>query len=582
MGAFYLTRKETAGTDASTRADDRIRTWFEREGFRTPIIRDAGPWRLYLFPKIVSPTENIFVDTNDDFCAATGTLLYRNTTGRAALKAILADHRGAGIDWTEAFGQYAVILWAGGKLELIGDPMGTYPVWYDDASTAISSSFLAVANAAENLSVDPQCVYEYVFQGTTYGDRTLFREIRLHAASDALTLGETVSAVPVHKPIPNDVIDAPIEEHVERNLANLHRYYDAIAACFGDRIDTALSGGYDSRLTLALLQSHGIKPFIHVYGSETDADVQIAKQIAGGQGFALEHQDKGSFPPVEEDAFADAVYRNLFSFHGHPPDGLFDNGTDWPTRISRCSDGKVALNGGGGEIFRNFFYLPDRSFTAREILWSFYGGFDPAWCSNAFDEKVYLSNKARKIRQAVGAETDRLSRGQVEALYPFYRCRYWMGRNNSVNNKLGAALTPFIDANIVPAALALPLRYKNSGRLEARMIEAVSPALAAYPSDYGHSFVGAPPLKRRLKDLMVYMRPPRLRRLTFRLKHRKPPERPYWLSEAYLKQVIDTDTPYMRQFFNIPRVNSLEHLNRIYTLELLFQHTLPNLAGRDT
>ena len=582
MGAFYLTRKETTENGGTPRADDQIRTWFDREGFSAPTIRDAGSWRLYLFPKIVSPTANLHVDGNGDFCAVTGTLLYRNTMGEDALQRLLADHRGAGIDWGEVFGQYAIILWVNGKLELIGDPIGTYPVWYDDASTTISSSFLAVANAAENLSIDPQCVYEYVFQGTTYGDRTLFREIRLHAARDALELGDTVTATTVHKRIPTNVVEGPIDEHIERNLANLHRYYDAIAACFGDRVDTALSGGYDSRLTLALLQSHGIKPFIHVYGSASDPDVQIAKAIADGQGFALEHQDKASSPAVGEDDFAESVYRNLFSFHGHPPDGLFDNGTDWPTRIARCGDGKVALNGGGGEIFRNFFYLPNRSYSAREILWSFYGGFDPAWCSNAFDEKVYLSNKARKIRQAAGAETDRLSRGQVEALYPFYRCRYWMGRNNSVNNKLGAALTPFIDANIIPAALALPLRYKNSGRFEASMIEAVSPALAAYPSDYGHSFIGTPPLKRLLKDQMVYMRPPRLRRLTFRLKHRKPPERPYWLSEPYLRRVIDPDAPYMRQFFNIDRINSLDHLNRIYTLELLFQHTLPNMAGRDS
>ncbi|CAN0509161.1 unnamed protein product, partial [Laminaria digitata] len=332
MGAFYLTRKETADSGTTAGADDRISRWFDREGFSAPTIRDAGPWRLYLFPKIVSPIPSLYGDANGDFCAVAGTLLYRNTMGEAALKRLLADHRGAGIDWSEVFGQYAIIFWVNGKLELIGDPIGTYPVWYDDASTTISSSFLAVANAAENLSIDPQCVYEYVFQGTTYGDRTLFREIRLHAARDALELGDTVTAVPVHKAIPTDVINAPIEEHVERNLANLHRYYDAIAACFGDRVDTALSGGYDSRLTLALLQSHGIKPFIHVYGNDSDADVQIAKAISAGEGFALEHQDKSKFPPIGEGDFAEAVYRNLFSFHGHPPDGLFDNGTDWPTR----------------------------------------------------------------------------------------------------------------------------------------------------------------------------------------------------------------------------------------------------------
>ncbi len=65
------------------------------------------------------------------------------------------------------------------------------------------------------------------------------------------------------------------------------------------------------------------------------------------------------------------------------------------------------------------------------------------------------------------------------------------------------------------------------------------------------------------------------------MKHRKIPARPYWLSERYLKQVIDTDTPYMRQFFRMDRVLNLDHLNRIYTLELLFQHTVPDIAGRN-
>ncbi len=175
MGAFYLTRKESTGTGVTTRTDDQVRAWFGREGFSAPTIRDAGSWRLYLFPKIVSPTENLHVDDNGDFCAATGTLLYRNTMGDAALQRLLVDHRGAGIAWTEIFGQYAIILWVDGKLELIGDPIGTYPVWYNDASTTISSSFLAVANAADNLSIDPQCVYEYVFQDALPGNQAACR-----------------------------------------------------------------------------------------------------------------------------------------------------------------------------------------------------------------------------------------------------------------------------------------------------------------------------------------------------------------------------------------------------------------------
>lgn len=583
MGAFYLTRRPTEdgapGVAAPTATD--IPAWFAREGFEAPQIADAGPWRLYVFPKIAAPVANIHRADDGGFCAVTGTILYRGATGAAALARLYADDRGAGIDWREAFGQYALLLGDGDSIRLLTDPLGIYPVWHDEDITAVSSSFLAVVNAAARLNADPQCIYEYVFQGTTYGDRTLFREIRLHGARNRIVFGNDVTVDAYHPPLVREMRDGPIEEHLDRCLSNLGRYYDAIGSAFGDRVDTALSGGYDSRLTLALLRSRGLNPSVHVYGHENDADVRIARAVAHGEGFPLEHIDKGDAPPPSRDAFAKIVERNLMSFQGHPADGIFENGTDLATRMERCANGRVALNGGGGEVFRNFFYLPDRAFSVRQLLWTFYGAFDPTWCTGAFDEQVYLANLGRKVKRVLGIEYDRLRRTDIEALYPLFRCRYWMGKNNSVNNRLGPALTPFIDANIVPDAVAIPLRYKNSGRFEARLIARVSKALASYPSDYGHAFDTDPPLARRLKDKLTYARPPRLRRMTFRVKNRHPAERPAWLREDYISRVIDPTLPYMRQFFRIERINNLDQYNRILTLETLFQHTRPVTARSD-
>ena len=136
------------------------------------------------------------------------------------------------------------------------------------------------------------------------------------------------------------------------------------------------------------------------------------------------------------------------------------------------------LNGGGGEIFRNFFYLPDRPYSTKRFLWSFYNRFDPALCSERFDQVAYYRALAAKVKKAAGTTKDRLTRKEIEFLYVGFRCRYWMGRNNGVNNALGYALTPFIDANVVPDANISPLKYKNSGKLEAAMIRQISPSLA--------------------------------------------------------------------------------------------------------
>ena len=52
-----------------------------------------------------------------------------------------------------------------------------------------------------------------------------------------------------------------------------------------------------------------------------------------------------------------------------------------------------------------------------------------------------------------------------------FRCRFWMGRNNSLNNRFGWALTPFAEYNVVKESIAIPVRFKNYGVLEARMIK---------------------------------------------------------------------------------------------------------------
>jgi asparagine synthase (glutamine-hydrolysing) len=154
-----------------------------------------------------------------------------------------------------------------------------------------------------------------------------------------------------------------------------------------------------------------------------------------------------------------------------------------------------------------------------------------------------------------------------------------MGRNNGVNNGLGYALTPFIDANIVPDANAAPIRFKNSGRLEAAMIRHISPALARYDSVYGHDFAGAPPLRRILKDMTTLLRPPELRRYTYRWHKRTRDSWPYFLRPPYLDAALEGGFAYMGRYFAVDRVMDAEHFARLCTLEYLFRRFRPDLPG---
>jgi asparagine synthase (glutamine-hydrolysing) len=328
---------------------------------------------------------------------------------------------------------------------------------------------------------------------------------------------------------------------------------------------------------LALALERGVVPRLHVYGRPEDADVGIAKAIAAGEGIPLNHLDKAESARVAPDAYAALVERNYELFDGTPVDGVFDNGTDLASRREHVHDGAVLLNGGGGEVFRNFFYLRDRPLTTRQLVFAFFSRFDPAVCTATFDVERYTQSMADKLRDTVGNGDDELLRRDIEFLYAAFRCRYWMGNNNGVNNGLGFNLTPFIDATVVPDANATPLQFKNFGRLEAAMIRAVNPRLAAYPSAYGHAFDAEPSLRRRLGEQVSMLRPLWVRRYGYRVRSRSrgSAARPYFLETPYLRTVLDSSFPFMRRYFHVERLLDVEQFRRACTLELLFQRIDP-------
>ena len=132
----------------------------------------------------------------------------------------------------------------------------------------------------------------------------------------------------------------------------------------------------------------------------------------------------------------------------------------------------------------------------------------------------YYERLERKLAHQLGCSTNRMTRLDVERTYPLFRCRFWMARNTSINCRLGYAMTPLVEPAIVRAALSTPLRLKNLGTFEAALIRRIDPKLASYPSAYGLAFDQAPSAKARLAFALTVLRPPQLRRYSFRIKHR--------------------------------------------------------------
>jgi asparagine synthase (glutamine-hydrolysing) len=251
---------------------------------------------------------------------------------------------------------------------------------------------------------------------------------------------------------------------------------------------------------------------------------------------------------------------------------LFESGANDAARAARHAGGAMSASGGCGEIFRNFFYLPDRRMSAAAVARTFFARYATGDLTEGFDERAFLRGLEDKILGALGREGERrpLPRGLIEQIYPRVRCRPFFGREISNEARFGAYLMPFLDHRVVAEAMTLPLPLKNAGRFEAALIDAIDPELARQPSAYGHNFAEPPNRAHRWSEYNTRIRPAWLRQKSYAIRRRLGPmadEHGGLLTADWLGLVVDLDFPVMRRFFRPDRITDSALLRRVANLE---------------
>ena len=235
---------------------------------------------------------------------------------------------------------------------------------------------------SRRLTLSQQSACEYVFNGVVSGNETLVRRGRAGAdrrhdpGRPARVGGRPPDAARSRATLPRRQPRRPRSTAAWRCSTAISA---AVARSFGDRVGCALSGGYDSRLMLACLRRHGVRPRVYVYGSaRRDGRVPRQRDRPTRRAFHSLSSTRATDPIIPPGEFADTAHRNFLAADGYGYGGIFQNDAEIAESARRVRGNAIAFNGGGGEIFRNFFYLPDREYTIRELLWSFYSQFDPA------------------------------------------------------------------------------------------------------------------------------------------------------------------------------------------------------------
>jgi len=567
MGGFFLVSLRP-NQDRSAELKS-LRRAFAELGFAAPELIEADDSVLAAYPSFESRSLALKRYPNGDFVFVCGTCISDGYVGAEAGAGLCGCTKSPMAE-DAVMGHYAVVIKRNGRTEIRLDDFGGYHVFYNLDAGIVSTSFYALCSLLGRLTLSQQSACEYVFNGVVSGNETLFGEVALAPIGATIRVGPTgLEVVRPKLPVTRSVTSATPAESLDSSMALLDRYFGAVAHSFGDRVGCALSGGYDSRLMLAFLRRHGVRPRAYVYGRAAEPDVSLAAEIARREGFALAIIDKSFDPIIAPGEFAATAHRNFLAQDGYGWGGIFQNDAEIAESARRVHGNAIAFNGGGGEIFRNFFYLPDREYTIRELLWSFYSQFDPSSCTKLFDSGNYYRGLEKKVTDLLCNDEPRLPRPTVEWLYHTFRCRSWDGKVDSIAARYGFTAMPYLERAMTEHASALPLRWKNHGAYEAGLIRRADSRLAAYPSAYGHNFAGPPPLSRRLADYATYLRPPSLRRHSYRLRHlrRHIGDWPGYLARPYRNAVLLGKPIEMRRLFRLDRAADADQLARILSLE---------------
>lgn len=569
MGGFIYSDKRRNGGQGHPSSDlDAARRVFEVKGLPLKHRFETDAFTIDLFDKHAHPAENYTTGPGGEFALATGSLVYRDRIGKEALDLLLRDFPTSDL-LSNCRGHFFALVFKGGRLSAFGDYQGLYHVFSNSDQSIVSNSFLAIAKTLPSRSVSRHEIYEMILYGATYGRPTLLEGVELLGSRRLYELGS--GGVPSELAIETEPATNDIESRVQQVAESLTGYFRALKPLFGSEICAALSGGFDSRLLLAAMRQAGVEPQLYVYGPPGSADVRLAIALCEGEGLEIEHIDRGAFPKIEVDEWEESL-RDTFYFFDGKGDNAVDSGSDLETRRRRSSGARLQLNGGGGEVFRNFWKLPEGSYSVERFVQARRGTIDTRLLTDVFDERAFFSALVGKHRDAIElAEGERPERDRIEMLYPRLRMRHWMGQNNSANSQHSYALTPLAEPIFTIPSASIPIPDKNLGQFEAAVIKQIDPALSRYPSAHGFDFSGPPGPIPRLKNWMTLHVPIGLRGPIRQVRQRylSRSKWPFYLQGEYYERIFGKGPLEVSRYIDVEGIRNVGLLKRVMALELL-------------
>lgn len=575
MGLFLIINKSFDFQQSELTIVDEV---FFEMGFTSPTIVENNAFKFYIYKKLLLQDENLFLEDDLNFVFSVGTMFYEQLSGAYALRMLFSElktQRSIKDIADKLTGNYCLVVSLDGVIFVLNDRLGLYHTYVNDEFSVISNSFLAVSQFTKKRSINLQAVTEYLLTGVIYGGETYINEVRHLDKNLIYNISENSSIS--KKSLGNaEYSNERIDFFIERFTSILGRVFTPLKLNFHeDKIHSALTAGYDSRLMLAAMRYIGLKPNLYVYDNGTP-DLNISTQIAENLNLSLRQYKYLDYPILEDlDEAVAIIHKSFLMNDGKNDSGVFYQGYDWLMRHDIFKGAHIHMNGFGGELLRNSYGLYETNLSFRDFFKIRYDRMNYERIVKNEKKEFYYSNLQKKFAKEISVTSNILTRIDVQKLLALNHYQYWGGTNQSLKGRFTHSFTPLMDVEFVQESFRIPMKYRNFGALNMKLIVHLDLHLAKQTSNYGYNFYDGPDVKQKTKELLRIHTPLMIRPLLRKyLRKRLPETQPSILRSDIISKMFQNDNFILDEYFHLENLDSLNMLSRFYTVEYYFRRYL--------
>ncbi|MBI4787779.1 MAG: hypothetical protein HY782_12105 [Chloroflexi bacterium] len=399
------------------------------------------------------------------------------------LTALLRDYVAHGATVFERLdGLFALAIYNGRTrtLAIVSDPFAFFSVFYGERGDCafIANSALAVAQQIQ-AAPSELGVQTFLRTGKVFGETTLWREVKRLRPATVLEFGadsvreSTYWSRAVDRSLSSlslsDAVDATanvLPALLKRNLAREGKVW------------SDLTGGFDTRFMVALLERANIPFKANFVGSDDHPDVQIAKTIVKQTGWEHAHFElPRSWAQDAPQYLEEALYRG----DGHLNVLLLLRPL-W-VHHRECEQFTTLLSGLGGEIWRGIYWWSERAAIGRTTdahyerqLWSLMHPI-PEEVLRANSKPWAQDELARQFRQVGERVPDAPNTFKLDSVWAFRETGH-VGAWTSFAGGLLRYLPPLFSKDIFTFVTSLDYRWRVNNSLVKHVLDKYRPVLS--------------------------------------------------------------------------------------------------------